>query len=131
MRNPKDVAAMACPVCRTPLSMSDRSGIEIDYCPSCRGVWLDRGELDKIIERSNVAMVHSEEQDGDRDDRHTRQPDRGSAGGGLMGIAASMLKGDNDRYDNDRRQNYDNRYDDRYDKRRPRKKKSLLSELFD
>src|SRR6186713_2056331 len=43
---------MPCPVCRVPLAMSDRQGIEIDYCPQCRGVWLDRGELDKIIERS-------------------------------------------------------------------------------
>lgn len=47
---------MKCPVCTTEnLVMSDRQGIEIDYCPHCRGVWLDRGELDKIIERS-VAM---------------------------------------------------------------------------
>ena len=52
MRTPEDVAAMQCPVCRVPLAMSDRQGIEIDYCPQCRGVWLDRGELDKIIERS-------------------------------------------------------------------------------
>jgi uncharacterized protein len=43
---------MQCPACATPLTMSERQGIEIDYCPSCRGVWLDRGELDKIIERS-------------------------------------------------------------------------------
>ncbi len=44
---------MHCPVCKeTQLVMSERQGIEIDYCPSCRGVWLDRGELDKIIERS-------------------------------------------------------------------------------
>ncbi|MBC7814343.1 MAG: zf-TFIIB domain-containing protein [Burkholderiales bacterium] len=43
---------MNCPVCKVPLQMSDRQGIEIDYCPQCRGVWLDRGELDKIIERS-------------------------------------------------------------------------------
>ena len=43
---------MSCPVCSTGLVMSERQGIEIDYCPSCRGVWLDRGELDKIIERS-------------------------------------------------------------------------------
>jgi len=41
-----------CPVDRTPLVMSERQGVEIDYCPSCRGVWLDRGELDKIIEKS-------------------------------------------------------------------------------
>lgn len=44
---------MKCPVCNTvDLLMSERNGIEIDYCPQCRGVWLDRGELDKIIERS-------------------------------------------------------------------------------
>ena len=45
-------AGMPCPVCNVSLVMSDRQGIEIDYCPQCRGVWLDRGELDKIIERS-------------------------------------------------------------------------------
>lgn len=45
-------AGMPCPVCNVALVMSDRQGIEIDYCPQCRGVWLDRGELDKIIERS-------------------------------------------------------------------------------
>ncbi|RUV51274.1 hypothetical protein EOB77_11625, partial [Mesorhizobium sp. M7A.F.Ca.MR.228.00.0.0] len=43
---------MTCPSCRVALVMSERQGIEIDYCPQCRGVWLDRGELDKIIERS-------------------------------------------------------------------------------
>ncbi|SNB46236.1 zf-TFIIB domain-containing protein [Geobacter sp. DSM 9736] len=44
---------MKCPVCTTSdLVMSERQGIEIDYCPQCRGVWLDRGELDKIIERA-------------------------------------------------------------------------------
>lgn len=43
---------MKCPNDQTTLLMSDRSGIEIDYCPECRGVWLDRGELDKLIERS-------------------------------------------------------------------------------
>jgi hypothetical protein len=44
---------MQCPVCKTVnLTMAERSGIEIDYCPQCRGVWLDRGELDKIIERA-------------------------------------------------------------------------------
>ena len=47
---------MLCPVCKTQaLTMSERQGIEIDYCPQCRGVWLDRGELDKIIERSASA----------------------------------------------------------------------------
>jgi len=44
---------MKCPLCEiNDLLMSDRQGVEIDYCPECRGVWLDRGELDKIIERS-------------------------------------------------------------------------------
>ncbi len=44
---------MKCPTCPdTALVMSDRQGVEIDYCPQCRGVWLDRGELDKLIERS-------------------------------------------------------------------------------
>lgn len=44
---------MKCPTCNVNLVMTDRSGIEIDYCPDCRGVWPDRGELDKIIERSS------------------------------------------------------------------------------
>lgn len=44
---------MKCPTCKEPdLVMSERQGVEIDYCPKCRGVWLDRGELDKIIEKS-------------------------------------------------------------------------------
>lgn len=43
---------MQCPIDGTTLVMADRNGVEIDYCPNCRGVWLDRGELDKIIERS-------------------------------------------------------------------------------
>jgi uncharacterized protein len=50
MNNP--AVGMPCPVCKVALVMSDRQGVEIDYCPQCRGVWLDRGELDKIIERS-------------------------------------------------------------------------------
>ena len=45
---------MNCPICNIALQMSERQGVEIDYCPKCRGVWLDRGELDKIIERSNA-----------------------------------------------------------------------------
>jgi Zn-finger nucleic acid-binding protein len=47
------MAPMDCPVDGTQLMMSERQGIEIDYCPECRGVWLDRGELDKLIERSD------------------------------------------------------------------------------
>src|SRR4029453_13091504 len=48
---------MQCPVDQTVLQMTERQGVEIDYCPQCRGVWLDRGELDKIIERSESAMA--------------------------------------------------------------------------
>jgi len=44
---------MKCPICQIDLLMSEKQGIEIDYCPKCRGIWLDRGELDKIIERSS------------------------------------------------------------------------------
>jgi Zn-finger nucleic acid-binding protein len=46
---------MKCPLCSVDLVMADRQGIEIDYCPKCRGIWLDRGEIDKIIERSQAA----------------------------------------------------------------------------
>ncbi len=52
---------MQCPIDSTTLLITDRQGIEIDYCPQCRGVWLDRGELDKLIQRG--------EDDSDRDDR--------------------------------------------------------------
>jgi uncharacterized protein len=48
---------MNCPICNVTLQIADRQGVEIDYCPQCRGVWLDRGELDKIIERSAAAPV--------------------------------------------------------------------------
>ncbi len=47
---------MKCPVCNLDLVMAERQGVEIDYCPKCRGVWLDRGELDKIIERSSAEV---------------------------------------------------------------------------
>jgi uncharacterized protein len=49
---------MKCPACKEPdLVMSERQGVEIDYCPTCRGVWLDRGELDKIIEKSMETTI--------------------------------------------------------------------------
>lgn len=67
---------MKCPVCENAdLIISDRQGVEIDYCPQCRGVWLDRGELDKIIERSAalVAPAAKERYDDDRDDRDERR----------------------------------------------------------
>ena len=66
---------MKCPNCADQsLVMTDRQGVEIDYCPTCRGVWLDRGELDKIIERSAVAESSSrsrrDDDDDDDDDRY-------------------------------------------------------------
>jgi Zn-finger nucleic acid-binding protein/ribosomal protein L40E len=65
-------ATLNCPVCReVTLVMADRQGIEVDYCPNCRGVWLDRGELDKIIER--VALTQ-----GEASRNSTYPPDRGS-----------------------------------------------------
>ena len=49
---------MKCPHCKEPnLVLSERQGIEIDYCPECRGIWLDRGELDKILEKSNTSSA--------------------------------------------------------------------------
>ncbi len=61
---------MNCPVCsETSLVISERQGVEIDYCPKCRGVWLDRGELDKIIERSNE--VFDNERPQNYDDRRS------------------------------------------------------------
>lgn len=59
---------MKCPRCETPLTISDRQGIEIDFCPQCRGVWLDRGELDKIVERASRYV----DRDDDDDDRRER-----------------------------------------------------------
>ncbi|MCJ7481820.1 MAG: zf-TFIIB domain-containing protein [Thermodesulfovibrionales bacterium] len=63
---------MKCPVCSVDLTMSERQGIEIDYCPQCRGVWLDRGELDKIIERSQPmpAETSPERRENIEDSKH-------------------------------------------------------------
>ena len=113
---------MRCPVDNETLVMADRNGVEIDYCPKCRGVWLDRGELDKIIERSvpTAAPVppqqpapapqyaqpqHRPERRDDRDDRGDHRDPR-------------------DYRDDDY-------HDDRRDGRRPRKRESFLSDLFD
>jgi Zn-finger nucleic acid-binding protein len=53
---------MKCPVDNEMLVMTERSGVEIDYCPKCRGVWLDRGELDKIIERGSATAPQQPQQ---------------------------------------------------------------------
>ncbi|MGC1272976.1 MAG: zf-TFIIB domain-containing protein [Planctomycetaceae bacterium] len=66
---------MKCPTCNVDLRMTDRQGIEIDYCPQCRGVWLDRGELDKLIERSSTYR------ESDRDDDASYPPDHRSPTG--------------------------------------------------
>jgi Uncharacterized protein conserved in bacteria len=89
---------MKCPVCNVELVMSDRQGVEIDYCPQCRGVWLDRGELDKVIERSDAMMTartprprhgedrnyHHSDDNHHYDDRHYRKKRRGSFLGELF-----------------------------------------------
>ncbi|MEJ8561789.1 zf-TFIIB domain-containing protein [Yoonia sp. GPGPB17] len=64
---------MKCPIDGATLVISDRSGVEIDYCPECRGVWLDRGELDKIIERS-IGSSGGERRSDRRDDRYRERP---------------------------------------------------------
>lgn len=105
---------MDCPVCpQTTLVMSERQGVEIDYCPKCRGVWLDRGELDKILERAaaeqapvaQAAPAQAPVQPAARpyDPGH----DRGYRG--------------DDRYRND----------DRYREQKHYRKKSIWHELFD
>jgi uncharacterized protein len=64
----KEGNKMNCPVCsNASLVISERQGVEIDYCPKCRGVWLDRGELDKIIERTNE--VYDNEKPQNYEDR--------------------------------------------------------------
>jgi Zn-finger nucleic acid-binding protein len=77
---------MKCPTCKdTNLVMSDRQGVEIDYCPQCRGVWLDRGELDKIVERASggnptfaapPTKAYKHDDDWDDDDRYKVRYDK-------------------------------------------------------
>lgn len=106
---------MQCPVCpEERLVITDRQGIEIDYCPKCRGVWLDRGELDKIIERT-------------ADELSTIEP--ASGGGGRAASQAPVQQMPQTQAPPPR---YDPRLDDSdYGKYRYKKRKSWLSELFD
>jgi uncharacterized protein len=119
---------MKCPVCDVPLSISSREGVEIDFCPQCRGVWLDRGELDKVIERASASLATTPDRGDDRryDDRREDRRDE---------------RRFDDRRD-DRRDGYeDRRYDDRRDQHRddrryddhPKKKRkrSFLEDLFE
>ena len=100
---------MKCPACALDLKMADRQGVEIDYCPQCRGVWLDRGELDKIIERSASSLTQSR-----------RDEDEGYSPFGWR----------NEKHDRDEHTDERRKYGDDYDARR-RKKKSFLGDLFD
>ncbi len=99
---------MMCPTCpEYVLVMADRAGIEIDYCPNCRGVWLDRGELDKIIERSAEQPQSARRDSKDDDKRYETRDDKSD-------------------------HKYDRKYDDKHDSKYPRKKKSsFLGEIFD
>ncbi len=66
---------MKCPVCKDiDLAMTDRQGIEIDYCPRCRGIWLDRGELDRLIERAESAAGQAVTPPPSYDPRTAPQP---------------------------------------------------------
>jgi Zn-finger nucleic acid-binding protein len=98
---------MQCPNDGTKLTMSERSGIEIDYCPQCRGVWLDRGELDKIIERSLTQAAPA--------------PSPAPVQGAYERERDQRQQHDNERYQGAPQQGY-------YKKKR---KESWLSELFD
>lgn len=69
MRDETKMSSMLCPVCHVGLTMSERQGVEIDYCPQCRGVWLDRGELDKIVERGAATAAPAPAQPSYRPDR--------------------------------------------------------------
>lgn len=70
---------MYCPRCNVTLLLTERHGVQIDYCPQCRGIWLDRDELDKIIERSHGSNRFHDEEDyhhqhhSDSHDRHRKK----------------------------------------------------------
>jgi len=85
---------MQCPIDGTQLVIADRSGVEIDYCPQCRGVWLDRGELDKIIERATAytpppppPAAQAQRVYEDRDD----DPRRGRRKGGIGDLLGDIF----------------------------------------
>jgi Zn-finger nucleic acid-binding protein len=116
MNAPK--AGMLCPVCRVDLVMADRQGIEIDYCPRCRGIWLDRGELDKLIERGASAMASTPVH---REPPRNYEPDPRSAPPGAW---------QDDRRSSGRRHDDDDDDDD--DRRRGRRRRGgFLADLFD
>lgn len=132
---------MRCPKDDTDLIEIERQGIDIDYCPTCKGVWLDRSELDHLITRSSAQVTYEDESPRDH-----REPRRKS--GGLMDRVGSMLDddgdsdrsrqrsaryGDRDDDDDYRGRGYSDRDDDRYskDKKKKGRKRGMLEDLFD
>ncbi|MDR7382244.1 zf-TFIIB domain-containing protein [Promicromonospora iranensis] len=134
---------MLCPIDQTTLVMSERKGIEIDYCPTCRGVWLDRGELDKVIDRSVETEIAAENRPapsapGAPAPMAPPVPNPVQAGPYGSPQPAYDPRYDDRRRDDDRRydrdQDRDRRYDGdrRYDPRYKKKRKeSFLENLFD
>ena len=120
---------MQCPNDGAVLVMSERSGIEIDYCPTCRGVWLDRGELDKIIERAarEFAPSASPQAAPVPPAPHAAPSQPTPQQQGYPANPMDALRQATRGYDDDRR--YDRGYDQGYS--RKRKKDNWLSELFD
>ncbi len=119
---------MQCPNDATVLVMSERSGIEIDYCPTCRGVWLDRGELDKIIERDTRDYGHAAPaaQAPPAPTAPAAPPAPPQAPG------YSQPSYGQPSYDRPYDRGYDTRgYGDQGQYRKKKKKESWLSELFD
>ncbi len=120
---------MKCPTDSVTLVMSERAGVEIDYCPECRGVWLDRGELDKILARSEAEFAAHQAPAAGPAQSQNRQPVYGtpSYDSGNGGRDFDRRRDDHDR-------GYDNRGHGGYDSRdgyRKKKRESWLSELFD
>lgn len=111
---------MRCPVDNEVLVMADRGGVEIDYCPKCRGVWLDRGELDKIIERAGVAVAPAPS---------APAPASPAPAPVYQAEPGYAQRPDPHRSEAPRRRDDDDD-DHRYTKR-PRKRESFLSDLFD
>ena len=119
---------MQCPACTGErLAMTERHGIEIDYCPKCRGVWLDRGELDKLIER------------GSQVEQTTAAPVPLVAPAPTAPPPPQQYQQDTRHYGDDRRHDDRRRYDDDDDDRRHygdrryphKRKKSFLGDIFD
>ena len=105
---------MQCPVDGETLVMADRSGVEIDYCPRCRGVWLDRGELDKILDRAGTAApVAPQPAAAARPGAPVYQPEPRSAA------------------PQERRRSRDDDDDDDYRYGKRKRRESFLSDLFD